>query len=196
MAAKPAKEKIMMDEEKTVVASKRPEQSRLKVTKEELDASGLSLRDYMNKQLGLKRRDGSAPTAKAPAKAATSTSEAAANNLDFDPAIRSSESVGNSMMASQNRQRESNASGETAKTNAKLEAANKLTNKDASKSESPKFKSPIVKFFEGIRKRGDKDLAERGLKHGGKVNKMASGGSASSRADGIASKGKTRGKMC
>ena len=35
-----------------------------------------------------------------------------------------------------------------------------------------------------------------GMKKGGAVKKMASGGSASSRADGIAAKGKTRGKMC
>jgi hypothetical protein len=37
-----------------------------------------------------------------------------------------------------------------------------------------------------------------GMKKGGKakVKKMASGGSASSRADGIASKGKTKGKFC
>ena len=35
-----------------------------------------------------------------------------------------------------------------------------------------------------------------GYKHGGKVKKMANGGSASSRGDGIATKGKTRGKMC
>jgi hypothetical protein len=35
-----------------------------------------------------------------------------------------------------------------------------------------------------------------GYKRGGAVRKMASGGSASSRADGIATKGKTRGKMC
>ena len=35
-----------------------------------------------------------------------------------------------------------------------------------------------------------------GYKRGGAVKKMASGGSASSRADGIATKGKTRGKMC
>jgi len=34
------------------------------------------------------------------------------------------------------------------------------------------------------------------MKKGGKVKKMSSGGSASSRADGIAIKGKTRGKMC
>jgi hypothetical protein len=39
---------------------------------------------------------------------------------------------------------------------------------------------------------------DQGMKHGGKVKKMASGGSvsASRRADGIAQRGKTRGKMC
>lgn len=36
----------------------------------------------------------------------------------------------------------------------------------------------------------------QGMKHGGSVKKMASGGSASSRGDGIAQRGKTRGKMC
>jgi hypothetical protein len=39
----------------------------------------------------------------------------------------------------------------------------------------------------------------RGMKKGGAVKKMASGGSvssASSRGDGIAQRGKTRGKMC
>ena len=34
-----------------------------------------------------------------------------------------------------------------------------------------------------------------GMRKGGKVKKMASGGSASKRADGIAQRGKTRGKM-
>jgi len=50
----------------------------------------------------------------------------------------------------------------------------------------------------------DEDAAEmrresRGMKKGGAVKKMASGGSVSSasrRADGIAQRGKTRGKMC
>ena len=37
---------------------------------------------------------------------------------------------------------------------------------------------------------------KRESSRGGKAKKMASGGSASSRADGIATKGKTRGKMC
>jgi hypothetical protein len=34
-----------------------------------------------------------------------------------------------------------------------------------------------------------------GMKKGGKVKKMAKGGSASKRADGCATKGKTKGKM-
>lgn len=145
-----------MAEEKTL--PKRPDQSRLKVTKEELEASGLSLRDYMNKQKGLTRRDGSAPES-APAKASSSKAGPSAT-----PSAGSQMGPGSS------------------------------ATKDASKSESPRFKSPIVKFFEGIRERGDKDLAERGMKKGGTV-KMASGGSASSRADGCAQRGKTKGMM-
>ena len=35
-----------------------------------------------------------------------------------------------------------------------------------------------------------------GMKKGGKVKKMSGGGSASKRADGIAQRGKTRGKFC
>jgi hypothetical protein len=40
------------------------------------------------------------------------------------------------------------------------------------------------------------EVSDMSMKHGGKVKGYASGGSASSRADGIAIKGKTRGKMC
>jgi hypothetical protein len=40
------------------------------------------------------------------------------------------------------------------------------------------------------------ETSDMSMRRGGKVKKMASGGSASSRADGIATKGKTRGKMC
>jgi hypothetical protein len=47
--------------------------------------------------------------------------------------------------------------------------------------------------------RENKDTSDMSMKRGGKVKKMASGGmtsSASKRGDGIASKGKTRGRMC
>jgi hypothetical protein len=49
-------------------------------------------------------------------------------------------------------------------------------------------------FKRGVRQ----GLKDEGYKNGGKVKKMASGGavSASRRADGIAQRGKTRGKMC
>jgi hypothetical protein len=40
------------------------------------------------------------------------------------------------------------------------------------------------------------ETSDMSMKHGGEVKKMSNGGSASSRADGIATKGKTRGKMC
>ena len=73
--------------------------------------------------------------------------------------------------------------------------APKYDDSSSIKSKPYKHKMPITSFFEGIRERGKKDLEERELKHGGKV-KMASGGSASKRADGIAQKGKTRGKIC
>ena len=39
------------------------------------------------------------------------------------------------------------------------------------------------------------EKAEMGMKKGGGVKKMAAGGSASSRADGVAKQGKTKGKM-
>lgn len=48
------------------------------------------------------------------------------------------------------------------------------------------------------RKRGralTSDSSTSGMKRGGKVKKMAKGGSASSRADGCCSKGKTKGRM-
>ena len=44
--------------------------------------------------------------------------------------------------------------------------------------------------------KGEGDEAGNPMKRGGSVKKMASGGTASSRADGIAQRGKTRGKMC
>jgi hypothetical protein len=44
--------------------------------------------------------------------------------------------------------------------------------------------------------KGKGDEAGNPMKRGGSVKKMAKGGSASSRGDGIAQRGKTRGKMC
>jgi hypothetical protein len=169
-------------------APKRPDQSRLKVTKEELDKSGLSLRDYMNKQLGLKRRDGSAP-APAPAPAGSQVKSA----LYFDPAARSSEPLEASLRESQRKQRESDASGEIAKTNAKLEAANKAQSQGSSSIGD----SDWAKSVRASQANGDSGFLGKRMREA-MGSKYAKGGkvSASSRGDGIAQRGKTRGKLC
>jgi hypothetical protein len=66
---------------------------------------------------------------------------------------------------------------------------------------SPSFQDRMAREYLDKKKASERQSAmDRGnLKNGGKVVKMAKGGmtsSASSRADGIATKGKTRGKMC
>jgi hypothetical protein len=73
--------------------------------------------------------------------------------------------------------------------------------KGASTDSSPSFQDRMAREYLDKKKASERQSAmDRGnLKGGGKVVKMAKGGmtsSASSRADGIAQKGKTRGKMC
>ena len=77
---------------------------------------------------------------------------------------------------------------------------------------SPRGKAATQKQAAAIQAVKDQDMAKKmreayenfqkspeadtiGMRHGGKVKKMRSGGSASSRADGCAVRGKTRGKM-
>jgi len=101
------------------------------VTKEELAASGMSLRDYMNKQQGLSRRGESKVT-------------------------------------------------DTGDETARL----------AARKPSLKYQSLQDREIENQAKRRAAGRSFYGTKT------MAGGGTASSRADGIAMKGKTRGKMC
>jgi hypothetical protein len=62
-------------------------------------------------------------------------------------------------------------------------------------------KAMVAKEMNFMKKKGapksmiKHEMAEAGMKKGGMAKKMASGGSASKRADGIAQKGKTKGKM-
>jgi hypothetical protein len=72
---------------------------------------------------------------------------------------------------------------------------------DESKAAASNFGYP--KGSERLNSKENKDTSDMTYKRGGAVKKMnmggmgyAKGGSASSRADGIAVKGKTRGKMC
>ena len=64
-----------------------------------------------------------------------------------------------------------------------------------SKDAASRFGYP--KGSERLNSEENKDVSDMSMKRGGAVKKMASGGmTASKRADGIAQRGKTRGKMC
>jgi hypothetical protein len=63
------------------------------------------------------------------------------------------------------------------------------------------YVSPAARIADENKGKTYRDLSGKvqtatGMKRGGAVKKMASGGMASSRGDGIAQRGKTRGKMC
>ena len=99
---------------------------------------------------------------------------------NFDPALRSSESVGNSQMDTLRKQMEQDR-------NIKLNSLRATKNQDPNAAARARLS------------RGEGDEAGTAMKRGGAVKKMASGGSvgsASRRADGIAQRGKTKGRMC
>ena len=160
------------------------------VSKKELEESGLSLRDFLNKERGLTRKapegtkfgvNAARPTAAA--RAAMNAQDNADRGLDEDgePLQRSAG------YAPRNQYRESGH-----------EAADKLEEADR-RAKSMSAYTPRRDANAAARARmssGEGDEAGNAMKRGGKVKKMASGGSASSRADGIAQRGKTRGKMC
>ena len=142
------------------------------VTKEELKASGMELRDYLNKERGLTRRAESAPakpaakTEKAPAKPAPKAEEPKGigpYNVFSGPAKADPEAVKAAKAAGDERR--------------------------AKQAAAPMLNNPFRGAIDALRERGKKSNPDAYAK-GGSVSK------ASSRADGIAQRGKTRGKMC
>jgi len=72
--------------------------------------------------------------------------------------------------------------------------ANKMGESDRVKlSEDSKDRIAHAENAKALR---EVDAEKEGMKKGGKVKKYASGGSVSSRGDGIAQRGKTKGRMC
>ena len=135
----------------TMLKSMRDKAAKPKVvTKEELAKSGLSLRDYMNKQQGLKPSGSAAPKVEA--------AKSAPSSMSMKKSAPSSMSMKDSITK---------------------EAI------DSIKASGRKY--PDMSALQAPAKRAGMTAMEP---------RMAKGGSASSRADGIASKGKTRGKMC
>jgi hypothetical protein len=159
---------VPMDKKAPVKSRKTPI-----VTKEQL--GDMELRDYLNKQRNLTRRGESNQPTSAGNPKLNSLRETKPRN--FDPAQGSSEIIAQNMKNSLNRQITGNK--------AEKEAA-ATANSQAIMDRLSRRTRPYMK-----------DEAGNDMKRGGAVKKMASGGStASRRADGIAQRGKTRGKMC
>jgi len=165
-------------------ASAAPAKPRV-VSKAELEKSGMSLRDFLNKERGLTRRADSSAPAKAEPKA---ESKAAPRD---DGAYRGKRSDMKDVGGGRSGGRGGPEAGEGSES------------KPAGAYRGMRSDPEPVGAYRSIRSDPKPEGAYRGMrsdmKKGGAVKKMASGGSVSSaskRADGIATKGKTRGKMC
>jgi hypothetical protein len=151
------------------------------VTKEELAASGMSLRDYLNKQQGLTRRGGgdSMPSS---AGYRDEGSNRPLSNAEYptegaNKPARGAIGFGKNVVTDKK--------GKTYVVNDPMEQGRNADIYGGTIND-------IKNMFRG------RNSPSQAMKKGGTV-KMASGGSTSSasrRADGIAQKGKTRGKMC
>ena len=167
------------------------------VTKEELKASGLSLRDFLNKERGLTRRGESAPAkpaakpektpakpapnAEEPVKSAPKTSE---TKRGFGPygvfaGPSDEEKAATYARYEENRKK----MGATAAPS----GSGKIADSDYAKSVRS---SQAASADSGPLGKRIREALGSSYKTGGSVSK------ASSRADGIAQRGKTRGKMC
>ena len=148
------------------------------VSKKELEDSGLSLRDYMNKQQGLTRRGGSAGEEKAPKR--TSAKESITDTGDESARLES-------------RYKKPAPRYETPYD--RMNRTNRESGVDFD-SMLGKLKNRITgasdrgqdRILTGIKKKSDENkfMGSTGMKSGGKAS------SASKRADGIAIRGKTR----
>jgi len=134
------------------------------VSKKELEASGLSLRDFLNKERGLTRRKDKAEKSE--------LGEEMGVTMTRDESASARRSLG------------SNPAEE-----AKMDKLNRSYGSRSSSKLSNVTRPGTNTNYE------NKDVSDMSMKRGGKVKKMAHGGSASSRADGIAVKGKTKGRI-
>jgi hypothetical protein len=167
------------------------------VTKEELAASGLSLRDFLNKERGLTRRGEAAPAkpaakaemapskpaskAEEPAKSAPKTSETKRGIGPYGAFAGPSDEEKAAIYARYEENRKK--MGATAAPS----GSSKIADSDYAKSVRS---SQAASADSGPLGKRIREALGSSYKTGGSVSK------ASSRADGIAQRGKTRGKMC
>jgi len=144
------------------------------VTKDELEKSGMNLRDYLNREQGLSRRGEASPKA-APKVTDIDNEMPRMLARSPKPALRQ-ETYGERSKAMYDE-------GQRAMAAKRAAAADEAMANDRNRQ---------ARILTGIRKNPGVNLGmgNTGLKKGGTVS------SASSRADGIAARGKTRGKIC
>ena len=189
------------------------------VSKKELEDSGLSLRDFLNKERGLTRRKEIDPTA---GEAKNKDEQEAADRIDPGaPSAGAGRGFVNPRLASTlsdtetvasplpnpsrtpvgSAKRSSDSPAPAAKTGPDRVPTSEQAaeNRQAAVNKVKAVGSSIADYVENFETPAERRSRERkggsGMKHGGAVKKMASGGSVSSaskRADGIAQRGKTR----
>jgi hypothetical protein len=147
------------------------------VTKEQLAASGLSLRDYLNKQQGLTRRGESKASA-------PSTS----NKLGQPGGSISDAGSGRDVVEKQNAKVDL-----TSPMSALRSLMRNKSDREVSTPAKSESKLDLTSPMSALRSSGMFQGTKRG---GGSYAKGGSVSSASKRADGIAQRGKTKGKMC
>lgn len=165
-------------------------------TKEQLAKSGMNLRDYMNKQQGLTRRGGSAPAEDEVTKYAekkTAARQASAGPSRVEIAKTELMSAKPSREDTQKGLEIISGGGAGAALKGVAALARKLAAAKAAQGVE-KFAEYSTPILEGGRKMLPGMQKMLGMKKGGAVKKSATS-SASRRGDGIASKGKTKGRM-
>jgi hypothetical protein len=175
------------------------------VSKKELEDSGLSLRDFLNKERGLTRRKDADSATNTTSEAKDTAPEGAYRGLRSDTGDVSSSPPNPSRTPGGSAKRSSDSPAPVEKTGSNRVPTSEQAaeNRQALMDKVKAVGSSVADYVENFETPAERSSRERketsGMKHGGAVKKMASGGSVSSaskRADGIATKGKTRGRMC
>jgi len=200
---------VTPDEEATVdttPAAAAPAAKPKIVTMEELAKSGLSLRDYLNKQQGLTRRGSSAPSTAGgsgrgvrggpTAEELDAYADRNKSAVERIPRDKSTVPAGESASGSELGRNIENTSNAMLGTRVPAAVVGVIGERAAAKRAAAAAENAIAERAARVAARRTA-AAERGPRPES-MSKFAKGGSvsASRRADGIASKGKTRGRVC
>jgi len=177
--------------------SKMAQKKKSVVTKEEMQKAGFdNLRDYLNAQRGLTRRGEKPAESKPAASKPAAKTESASVEVRASRLPRSTDDDSSSVFAP--RAKEAIAKAKERLTSGREFSSKPAESKTSRSEEDSSVLAPGAREFIGRLKTRLTSGHEFGKKHGGKIHKYAKGGSvgsASKRGDGIAMRGKTRGKM-